>query len=46
MVSPIIDVKHLDYRYPQQATDQLTLHDISFTVMPGEWVAIDRKSVV
>lgn len=40
MVSPIIDVKHLDYRYPQQATDQLTLHDISFTVMPGEWVAI------
>ncbi len=23
MVSPIIDVKHLDYRYPQQATDQL-----------------------
>ncbi|KZT81170.1 ATPase component of ral energizing moduleof ECF transporter [Lactiplantibacillus plantarum] len=40
MVSPIIDVKHLDYRYPQQATEQLTLHDISFTVMPGEWVAI------
>lgn len=40
MVNPIIDVQHLDYRYPQQAADQLTLHDISFTVMPGEWVAI------
>ncbi|MFD1421709.1 energy-coupling factor ABC transporter ATP-binding protein [Lactiplantibacillus songbeiensis] len=40
MVSQIIDVEHLNYRYPQQAADQLTLTDISFTVAAGEWVAI------
>jgi len=39
-VSSIIDVEHLNYRYPQQAADELTLRDISFTVAPGEWVAI------
>ncbi|MFB9769853.1 energy-coupling factor ABC transporter ATP-binding protein [Lactiplantibacillus modestisalitolerans] len=39
-MSPIIDVEHLNYRYPQQAADQLTLTDISFSVAPGEWVAV------
>ncbi|WP_338208024.1 energy-coupling factor ABC transporter ATP-binding protein [Lactiplantibacillus paraxiangfangensis] len=37
---PIIDVEHLNYRYPQQAKDQLTLRDVSFSVDAGEWVAI------
>ncbi len=40
MVRPIIDVEHLNYRYPQQAKDQLTLRDVSFSVDAGEWVAI------
>ena len=39
-MSPIIDVAHLNYRYPQQAQDELTLRDISFSVAAGEWVAI------
>ncbi|AVK64749.1 energy-coupling factor ABC transporter ATP-binding protein [Lactobacillus sp. CBA3606] len=36
----MIDVAHLDYRYPQQSADDLTLKDISFSVAAGEWLAI------
>ena len=39
-MSQIIDVAHLNYRYPQQSADDLTLKDISFSVADGEWVAI------
>ncbi|ETY74795.1 energy-coupling factor ABC transporter ATP-binding protein [Lactiplantibacillus fabifermentans] len=39
-MSQIIDVAHLNYRYPQQSADDLTLKDISFSVAAGEWVAI------
>ncbi|MFC0424413.1 energy-coupling factor ABC transporter ATP-binding protein [Lactiplantibacillus plajomi] len=39
-MSPIIDVQHLNYRYPQQPETALTLRDVSFSVAAGEWVAI------
>ncbi|VDG17664.1 energy-coupling factor ABC transporter ATP-binding protein [Lactobacillus sp.] [Lactiplantibacillus mudanjiangensis] len=39
-MSQIINVEHLNYRYPQQDTDALTLTDVSFSVAAGEWVAI------
>ncbi|WP_179950277.1 energy-coupling factor ABC transporter ATP-binding protein [Lactiplantibacillus garii] len=39
-MSPIIDVEHLNYRYPQQPADELTLRDVSFSIAAGEWVAI------
>nr|WP_199774967.1 energy-coupling factor ABC transporter ATP-binding protein [Lactobacillus sp. CBA3606] len=39
-MSQMIDVAHLDYRYPQQSADDLTLKDISFSVAAGEWLAI------
>nr|WP_137628239.1 energy-coupling factor ABC transporter ATP-binding protein [Lactiplantibacillus daowaiensis] len=39
-MSQIINVEHLNYRYPQQSESELTLHDVSFSVTAGEWVAI------
>ncbi|MFC6179678.1 energy-coupling factor ABC transporter ATP-binding protein [Lactiplantibacillus daowaiensis] len=36
----MINVEHLNYRYPQQSESELTLHDVSFSVTAGEWVAI------
>ncbi|WP_179395819.1 energy-coupling factor ABC transporter ATP-binding protein [Lacticaseibacillus absianus] len=35
---PAIAVSHLNYQYPD--AERLALHDVSFTVAPGEWVAI------